>query len=552
MNYDICVFGGCSIDAFYYIGEDGKYRDKPDTLVPGGKGSNQAVAASRAGANVTMITRLGKDAIGQNILDNLIYNGVHTNNVELVPGIVNDCVEIYINPSAKDYNKVRKNGAVKSFTPDMVTKYKNVLLHSKMVVAQMKVPKEVSVELINFCYSHKIPIIITPCRPEKLLIGDPGNAKLIDKISIITCNKKECQTIFGKDDVEECVRMYPNKLIVTLGDDGLIYSNGERIIQLPPPRGDKVEDTTGAGDTFTGNLAAFLVKGEKLEDAIYKAQFASAMKIRIRSAQEGMPYKDELDSYINNYLCKNKECLEEFNVAYKALKDAAKEIIKSKTFTIKPREHDGFFTESDFISERIIINKIKDEFPNDNWITEGLHPNNQIEGRTWVVDPIDGTAHYMKNSIFWGIQLAFIENGETQFAMIYIPKLDEFYYAIKDRGAYLNHVKINLKDCPFNESIIEFCGTIHKKIVNKQRLFNKLAFRDIKPANFMYLNACSFGFANLLSSRTNVMVLSTERLWDVLPGTFIITEAGINRYNYNNLVIFSNSKEFDEIISKDE
>lgn len=550
MNYDICVFGGCSIDAFYYAGDDGKYKDKPDTLVPGGKGSNQAVAAARAGANVTIITKLGKDNIGQNILDNLIYNGVHTNNVELIPALVNDYAEIYINSSDKDNTIVRKNGAVKSFTPDMVNKYKNVLLHSKMVLAQMKVPKEVSVELINFCYSHKIPIIITPCRPEKLSIGDPGNARLIDKISIITCNKKECQTIFGKEDVEECVKMYPNKLIVTLGDDGLIYSNGERVIQLPPPRGDKVEDTTGAGDTFTGNLAALLVKGEKLEDAIYKAQFASAMKIRIRSAQEGMPYKDELDSYINNYLCKNKDCTEEFNVAYKAIKDAAKEILRFKAFTIRDRSDSKFSTDSDFISERIIMNKIKEEFPNDVWITEGLHPDNQIQGRTWVVDPIDGTAHYMKNSIFWGIQLAFIENGETQFAMIYIPKLDEFYYAIKDRGAYLNHVRITASNFTFNQSIIEFCGSMYKKIENKQKLFNKLAFREIKPANFMYLNASSFAFANILSNRTNVMVLSTDRLWDILPGTFITNEAGINRYSYDDLVIFSNSKEFDEIIKE--
>ena len=301
MNYDICVFGGCSIDRIFYANEKGEYPDKPDVLVAGGKGANQAVAASRAGAKVTIISKLGKGKIGNQILDNLIYNGVHTQNVEMIDGLNNDVADVYINEYNKDNDIKRTTGAIDSFTPDMVETYKDVLLHSRMVIAQMKAPKEVSVELINFCHKHNIPIIITPCRPKKLVISEDGNKELIDKISFITCNKTECQTIFGIEDVEECVKAYPNKLIVTLGKDGLMYNNGYETIILPAPKVDKVEDTTGAGDTFNGNLAAFLLNGDSLNDAIYKAQFASSMKIRVRSAQDGMPYKEELETYISNY-----------------------------------------------------------------------------------------------------------------------------------------------------------------------------------------------------------------------------------------------------------
>ena len=183
MRYDVCVFGGCSLDQMYYLDDNGNVPNYPEILVPGGKGANQAVAASRAGARTTIITRIGKDEIGQNILENLAYNGVTTNNVEIVEGLENDSSKIYIDNVNKDNKIERFSGAINSFTPDMVEKYKAVLLSSKIVVAQMKIPKEVSVELINFCYNKHVPVIITHCRPNKLSIVDETNKEIIDKIN---------------------------------------------------------------------------------------------------------------------------------------------------------------------------------------------------------------------------------------------------------------------------------------------------------------------------------------------------------------------------------
>ncbi len=117
-------------------------------------------------------------------------------------------------------------------------------------MCQLKVPKEVTVKLIEFCYKHSKKLILTPCRPEKLNIKDKENLKLIDKISIITANKKECKTIFNTDDVLSCVKKYPNKLIVTLGKEGLVYHNGKRFVKMPEIDVDEVIDTTGAGDTL--------------------------------------------------------------------------------------------------------------------------------------------------------------------------------------------------------------------------------------------------------------------------------------------------------------
>lgn len=549
MKYDICVFGGCSLDSFYYVDETGKAPEVPSLILPGGKGANQAVAAARAGARVTMISRLGKDNIGQKILENLVYNNVGTNNIELVEGLLNDCANIVINNNDKDNDITRFSGAIDSFTSDMIERYKNVFLKSKIVVAQMKVPKEVSVELINFCYDNKIPLIITPCRPQKLYVGDKGNLELIDKITYITANRKECSIIFGTENIEECVSKYPNKLIITLGSEGVMYHDGTQIVHIKGHKISNVVDTTGAGDTLNGNLAAALVNGYSLREAISRAQFASCMKIQKRGAQDGMPYKDELDNYIINCLISDNGYIREFGTAINAVKDAADKIKKEKIINVKVKNDATFVTESDLLVEKMLVDKIEDMFPNDNFVTEEFNNENTIKGRTWVIDPIDGTAHYMRGSLFWGIQLAFVDNNETQFSIMYFPKLDEMYYAIKDRGVFLNNKKIDIRDnVPLNESIIEFCGSLHKKYEEKHKLFDKLLNNDVRPANFMHLNCCAIAFANLLSGRTNTLVVSTVKVWDVLPGMFMAEELGIKKYNYEGIKIYSVTKDIDKFL----
>lgn len=301
MKYDICVFGGCSIDQTFYANEYGEYNDIPDIIVPGGKGSNQAVAAARAGAKVTIITRIGNDQVGKQIEDNLRENNVDISNLDKIDNLNNDQALIYIDNKTKDNKIERITGAIDSFTEDMINTYEEVLKSSKIIIAQMKIPKNVSIKLINFCYENKIPIIITPCRPKKLAISEEGNKELIDKITYITCNEEECRTMFETDNIEECVRKYPNKLIVTLGENGVIYNNGSETIHLPAIKPDIVEDTAGAGDTFNGNFANFIIEGYSFEEAIYYAQFAASLKITKKSAQGGMPYKAELEEYIKEH-----------------------------------------------------------------------------------------------------------------------------------------------------------------------------------------------------------------------------------------------------------
>ena len=551
MRYDICVFGGCALDQMYYKDEFGNVPEKPSLLVPGGKGANQAVAASRAGAKVAMISRLGKDSIGDKILDNLIYNNVITSYIDVVEDLPNDYADIVIDNKNKDNNITRFAGAIDSFTVDMIENNSSVLLNSKMVVAQLKVPKEVTVELINFCYDNKLPLVITPCRPKKLVISEDNNAELIDKISYITCNKEECMTIFETDDIEACVTKYPNKLIVTLGEDGLMYHDGTSIVHLPALYIREVEETTGGGDTFNGNFAANLVAGESLYNSIIRAQYASAMKIRVKTAQEGMPFKDELDNFIMNYYLEENDYSKEFELAYTAIVDSYDLIKKQDIMNVRMKADDTFVTQSDLMVEKHIIDSIVNIFPEDNFVTEEFNNNNTVKDRTWVIDPIDGTHHYMKNSIFWGIQLAFVDKGQTRFSIIYLPKLDEMFYAIKDKGVFLNHHKIEKQPLKTSkESIVEFCGSVHKKYTLKKFILERMLNSGNKPGNFMHINSCCFAFSNLLTGRTDTLVVSTKSVWDVLPGMFMVEELGFKKIEVNDIVIYTNTKNIIDLLLK--
>lgn len=550
-KYDVCVFGGCSLDMTFFQKEDGTYNLEPDMCIPGGKGANQAVAASRSGAKVVIISKLGKDDIGYKIIDNLRKNGVSTEGVEIVDGLKNDCCKIYIEKDNKDNKIIRKNGAIDSFSVDMIEKNKDILLNSKIVVAQMKVPKDVSVALINFCKENDITLIITPCRPDKLKISEKGNAELIDKISYITANKKECSTIFETEDIIECVKKYPNKLIVTLGSDGLIYCDGNNIKKIDAIKVEKIDDTTGAGDTFNGNLATLLSKNVPLPIAIEKSQYASAIKATKKGVQNGMPYEIELDDFIRKYNSNKFRYSNEFNMVYEKTIEV-NELIKEKIqMKIAKKQDKTFVTESDLFIEEFLINAIKSIYPNDNFISEESNFLNSIKNRTWVIDPIDGTHHYMKNSMFWGTQVAFIDNDEVQFSIIYLPKLNEIYYALNGIGSFYNHRKVWFQDkTEFEQCNVEFCGSIYECFEEKEKILKEIMLGEKKVANIMHINSCCIAFTNLISGRTDALILSTKTIWDILPGIFMLKEYGINKIDIGNLALFSKSEELTNIIKK--
>jgi fructose-1,6-bisphosphatase/inositol monophosphatase family enzyme len=396
-------------------------------------------------------------------------------------------------------------------------------------------------------------LILTPCRPNKLsVVEDKNNQKLIDKISIITCNKTECETLFGTDDIESTVKKYPNKLIVTLGKDGLMYYNGTRVIKMPAIPVDVV-DTIGAGDTLCGNLACFLSQNLDLEHALRRAMYASAMKVQVKSAQEGMPYREDLDDFIETKRNQRFDYKKELNLAIKIVKEAYSIVKETSNYHIATKSNNTLVTDVDINVENYLMAQIKSNFENDNFLTEETTPDGKLKDRTWVIDPIDGTSQFIKGTPYWGIQLAFYDKGATRFAIIYLPMMNEFYYAAENVGAFINNNKIlSIPAVPLNQCIVEFGGTIYKQLDKKKAVFNKLVKEDhILVGNLLHINSSCISFTNLLSKRTDALIVASTNPWDIMPGMFLLNEAGISREFLDfdkKISLYTNNEEVRKII----
>jgi len=234
----------------------------------------------------------------------------------------------------------------------------------------------------------------------------------------------------------------------------------------------------------------------------------------------------------------------EFDLAYQGVLNAYEALSNMRSFETRKKADKTFVTDADVLVEKILIDAIKEKYPTDNLLTEETNNQNSLTNRTWVIDPIDGTNHFMRNSIFWGIQLAFFDKGETQFSMIYLPKLNEFYYAIKGQGAFLNHTKIELNEPrEFAQCIVEFGGSPRKFYEEKQKVVEKLILSDDRVAGLLHVNSCCISFTNLVLGRTDGLIASTRKPWDVMPGIMLAKEAGFEPVTVGNLTIYTKNNE---------
>ncbi len=257
-------------------------------IVAGGKGANQAVAASKLGAEVTMIGCIGDDANGEFALNNLKKLKVNTSCIKTISDTPTGVANIIV---AEDDNSIIViSGANNELDSEHINRYKKVILEADIVILQLEVPLETVEYVINFCYDNNIRTILNPAPAVKL------KKELIDKVTYITPNEHECRIILGEDDsvdIRYILKRYPNKLIMTIGEKGVMYYDGDMIVTVPGYKVDVV-DTTGAGDTFNGALARALVNNYDIKAAIDFANKAAAKSVMKLGAQTGMPYLAEM------------------------------------------------------------------------------------------------------------------------------------------------------------------------------------------------------------------------------------------------------------------
>ena len=259
--------------------------------VPGGKGANQAVAAARLGAEVTMIGCVGDDFYGEIILENLKNNGVFTNFVEPVSGVASGTAHITL--AEGDNSIIVVKGANDFITPDYVKKAMKIIEGSDIVLVQQEIPEETVEFLAELCEKLQKKLLLNPAPAREI------SELVIQRSSFITPNEHEFDILFKGRDRSEVLAEYPNKLFITEGKDGVRYFDGEQERVVPSFVVEAV-DTTGAGDTFNAAFAVAVAEGKGFEECLLFANRAASISVTKFGAQGGMPTREEVEGSIHS------------------------------------------------------------------------------------------------------------------------------------------------------------------------------------------------------------------------------------------------------------
>lgn len=262
-------------------------------LSPGGKGANQAVACAKMGADTWFMGKVGDDLFGQSLLDSLSGYGVRTDYLTREPQVTTGVAAITV--CNGNNSIILDGGANLHITPDYIRGYRQELLSAAVVMLQLEIPMETVYEAVRML-KGKVPIFLNPAP------AAPIDDEILQGVDYFTPNEIECRLYTGveiqnTDDAFEALNVLRSKGIryplITLGEKGIVYFNGTENVYKEARKVEAV-DTTAAGDTFSGTLAAMIIAGKSKDEAVDLAQRASAIAVTRLGAQEAIPEVGEI------------------------------------------------------------------------------------------------------------------------------------------------------------------------------------------------------------------------------------------------------------------
>ncbi|USK30750.1 ribokinase [Bacillus sp. CMF21] len=271
------------------------------STMPGGKGANQAVAASRLGAQVKMVGCVGDDRYGRELLAHFEEENIGTEYVTTISGQSTGVAMITVNESGEN-SIVVAPGANARMTPSYVREAENVIRSADMLLVQLEIPMDAVEEAVKVANRHRVPVILNPAPARQM------SDVLLKQIDILTPNETEGKIIVtGRAESDASIEEVMSHLIsrgvkrvvMTLGGEGAAYSESGAYRLM---RAHKVEtvDTTGAGDSFNAGLGVYLAEGGTLEEAVRFAQKAAALSVTNFGAQPSMPNRTKVNQFEYN------------------------------------------------------------------------------------------------------------------------------------------------------------------------------------------------------------------------------------------------------------
>ena len=259
---------------------------------PGGKGCNQAIAIARLGGRVDFISKIGKDVYGELALNTLKKNEIKTENIIQDANLQTGVAGILIDKkSGKNAINVIV-GAPTTLKINEISKQIKIIKDSKIFLTQLEVPKDVTLHCLKIAKENGCITILNPAPASEI------TKEFYSNIDYFTPNETEAEFYTGvKITSEKEAKLAAHKLIsfgikkviITLGEKGLFYADGQDEIYLKA-NSVKTVDTTGAGDAFNGGLAFGLSKGKSIKECLELANKVAGISTTKLGAGDAMPY----------------------------------------------------------------------------------------------------------------------------------------------------------------------------------------------------------------------------------------------------------------------
>ena len=272
-------------------------------LGPGGKGSNQAVATRRAGAETILITKIGKDTFGEMAMKLYADEGINAEYVWEIADMATGAASIVVNEETSENLIIVVPGAADDMVPEDLETAEAGIAKSSFFMASLEVPIPVMQRGLEVAKRNGIPTILNPA-PAAIL------PDLVYGLSdYFTPNETEAAMLAGipvetVDQAEAAAKIFLGRgvktAVITLGELGVYVRNSEISQHIPAfDMGDKVLETTGAGDAFNGGFAHALADGMSLIEAIRFGSATAAISVTRLGTAPAMPFKNEIMELLN-------------------------------------------------------------------------------------------------------------------------------------------------------------------------------------------------------------------------------------------------------------
>ncbi len=265
---------------------------------PGGKGSNQAIAAARLGADVRLLACVGADVFGERALRLYADEGLGREHIHRIPDAYSGIAFVNVLPSGDNWITVDM-GANLRLTPQHVADCAALIGECDVLMAQFEIPQETVAAALAL---GKQLGLMTVLNPAPARAADP---EMLANVDILTPNASEARLLLGLPPAadaadEELARRLLDygvgSVVVTQGERGALIVDAKGATQIPAPLIQAV-DVTGAGDSFNAALTVSLAEGQELADAARVAVRAGAYTAMHLGVIAGLPTREQLESF---------------------------------------------------------------------------------------------------------------------------------------------------------------------------------------------------------------------------------------------------------------